>query len=667
MPAQIDHAISMGARLDHPDVYERNAMVIAVRANRHDALPVLAQRGALSPVVPPDGVDLLMEACRHGNEAMAKVLVEVVGITTEYTDAQGRSALHYAVRSGSPGLVRYLLSAGADPDNVTLVLEATENRNIFGNAYPLTAKEVTPLMMALALGYDAIASALLDAGADPNRGGCSPLILAACHDRRALFAELLFRGATLERCQNWLGNEGVDACIYARMPVAFLGQLVDMYDFTADNGTIMSPLGSAVSLHDEDTVALLLACGAPVENHKPNSEFFTLWEQALPPRQSHSPVLDLLTARVPIVIPTVDMQAIEHLLALIADKIDEPESLASRGIFTSLLPEAAASLRQLARRPYLNKRQRSLEVAWTLSRTLPNLPVLQAARHFAQRLPHESWQYRTALQRHRQCTSLRQAADHLINECIRQLKASTEPGFFAACLDACPNGLAPTVHIANQIATLSGAPDPVISLIREAWRHAVEWSVTWNVAPENPDEQRNSQATLARTLLKKGLENAEIDRTPLVDLCLNALQAALASQTDGLGQFCNDPANWLGHFGQRHASSNSGNSPVHELQRELGLPRRVCEGVWGIWEESCRPAQGGGHPEPHTLARALALGLPRLVLNEHTRDIIPQSAKLRLLQWRLNVLAMQPASPGAGNRPAAFEAPDGPPRTEPKN
>ncbi|MFM7226036.1 MAG: ankyrin repeat domain-containing protein, partial [Betaproteobacteria bacterium] len=112
----IDEAISEGAQLNHPECYECNSLVVAVRANNSQAISPLLVRGAQLPVLDDNNIDLLMEACRSGDVNMAIELVKVAKMNVNAQDATGKTALHYAVIGGSQELTLLILSSGANPN-----------------------------------------------------------------------------------------------------------------------------------------------------------------------------------------------------------------------------------------------------------------------------------------------------------------------------------------------------------------------------------------------------------------------------------------------------------------------------------------------------------------------------------------------------------------------
>lgn len=101
------------------------------------------------------------------------------GVDVNRPQADGMTALHWAVHHDDIEASKLLLTAGADPK--------------LANRYG-----VTPLALACVNGNDAIARLLLDAGADPNRrlpGDETPLMTASRTGNPALVRTLLARGA----------------------------------------------------------------------------------------------------------------------------------------------------------------------------------------------------------------------------------------------------------------------------------------------------------------------------------------------------------------------------------------------------------------------------------------------------------------------------------------
>jgi ankyrin repeat protein len=131
----------------------------------------------------------LVDAVKDGNRAVVQTLLRQK-TNVNVAEADGTTALHWAVRADDPELVRLLLGAGA-------------------NARAANRYGVTPLQLAATNGNVTTAQALLDAGADPNAvlpEGETILMTAARTGQRDLLKLLLDRGADLQAREKWYGE-----------------------------------------------------------------------------------------------------------------------------------------------------------------------------------------------------------------------------------------------------------------------------------------------------------------------------------------------------------------------------------------------------------------------------------------------------------------------------
>jgi ankyrin repeat protein len=131
----------------------------------------------------------LVDAVKDGNRAAVQSLLRQK-TNVNAAEADGTTALHWAVRAGDGELVRLLLGAGAN----------VRAANRYG---------VTALQLAAINGSVAIAQTLLDAGADPNAvlpEGETILMTAARTGEPALLTVLLDRGADLNAREKWYGE-----------------------------------------------------------------------------------------------------------------------------------------------------------------------------------------------------------------------------------------------------------------------------------------------------------------------------------------------------------------------------------------------------------------------------------------------------------------------------
>jgi len=131
----------------------------------------------------------LIEAAKAGQPAVVRTLL-AQHADANAREADGTTALHWAVRSDDRTTVAALLKAGAD-------VSAT---NRYG---------VTPLALAAMNGNAGIVDALLDAGADPNSAspeGATALMTAARTGSRAVVKTLLDHGAGVNAREQSFGE-----------------------------------------------------------------------------------------------------------------------------------------------------------------------------------------------------------------------------------------------------------------------------------------------------------------------------------------------------------------------------------------------------------------------------------------------------------------------------
>jgi ankyrin repeat protein len=239
-----------GAALDATDTRGRTALFAAVEVSEATAR-LLIGAGASVHARDAEGRTPLIHAAEHAYEqaGLVSALIEA-GADVEACDAEGRSALdraqdrydkalvkrlraagakatggkkgargrklYDAALAGDAAKVRAALAAGADPHepahssdpfvaavslpNAEIVRALLDAGADVNRRYP-TARDATPLLIALENGQLDHVPILLEAGADPNardRRGWSALTYAAGHHRRDLVDRLLAAGAEVD-------------------------------------------------------------------------------------------------------------------------------------------------------------------------------------------------------------------------------------------------------------------------------------------------------------------------------------------------------------------------------------------------------------------------------------------------------------------------------------
>jgi ankyrin repeat protein len=147
------------------------------------ALAVLLAAGAASPLV---------EAVRTGDLAAARALM-AKGADVNASEADGTTALHWAVQRNDADLVSRLLKAGA----------RVNVKNQFGS---------TPMFEAAVMGNAVLLERLLAAGADvesPNADGQTALMVAARTGQVEAVRVLLRKGAKVNATEQWHGQSAL--------------------------------------------------------------------------------------------------------------------------------------------------------------------------------------------------------------------------------------------------------------------------------------------------------------------------------------------------------------------------------------------------------------------------------------------------------------------------
>src|SRR5262245_9681664 len=149
--------------------------MLASRSGNVEAVKALLARGAKHDARERHGQTALMWAAAEGNTAVVRALMEA-GADTNATLDSGFAPFFLAVREGRLDTVRAFLDAGVDV-NAPMQRPVNEPRSTAASYVRTVDKGTSPLLRAVQNGHFDLASALVDAGADPNdaRSGFTPL------------------------------------------------------------------------------------------------------------------------------------------------------------------------------------------------------------------------------------------------------------------------------------------------------------------------------------------------------------------------------------------------------------------------------------------------------------------------------------------------------------
>jgi len=159
--------------------------------HRKHVWPVLGLLTSVISLSAAGGATTLIDAVKGGNRAAVRALLTPAAVKS--TEADGMTALHWAVRGDDLDTVQLLIKAGA---NVSAA-------NRYG---------ITPLSLAATNGNPAITRALLKAGANPNAPGPdgeTVLMTAARAGNADVVNALIERGVNVNATETWQGQSAL--------------------------------------------------------------------------------------------------------------------------------------------------------------------------------------------------------------------------------------------------------------------------------------------------------------------------------------------------------------------------------------------------------------------------------------------------------------------------
>ena len=195
-PALVQLLLDAGADVTIANRYGVRPLSLASLSGNAKIIEQLLGAGADPNTTLPGGETAVMTAARTGSAEAIRVLVRHGADVNARDDVHGQDALMWAAAEGHAEVIHVLAEVGGDVNARTeSETGPPPRRGLFASAPPTG---FTPVMFAVRAGHLAATRFLLEAGADPNEtlsDGQSALVVAAANANWELASYLLDQGA----------------------------------------------------------------------------------------------------------------------------------------------------------------------------------------------------------------------------------------------------------------------------------------------------------------------------------------------------------------------------------------------------------------------------------------------------------------------------------------
>lgn len=194
----------------------------AARLNDARLVKMLLDAGAKVDSANPDGETVLMQAIKNGNQQMAESLVAAGANVNTIEKFHNQTPLIYAAAGGHAGIVKLLLSKGADVKPRSLYTDWPSHVTSEPRVQYRPVGGLNALMYAIRGGCYSCVEQLVAAGADvnfPTPEGITPLMLALDNEHNEIATFLMDKGSALD-VWDWWGRTPLWIAVDRKAPPA---------------------------------------------------------------------------------------------------------------------------------------------------------------------------------------------------------------------------------------------------------------------------------------------------------------------------------------------------------------------------------------------------------------------------------------------------------------